>query len=121
MPAIERLEPTDRLSRVVAYGDLIFLSGMTAPASIPGLEDQVRDILGQIDARLAKVGSDKRHLLSATIWLTDIRNFDAMNKVWEAWVDKAALPARATVEARLANPALHVEIAIVAAKAAKAS
>ena len=42
-------------------------------------------------------------------------DFAAMNAVWEAWVPAGQTPARATVEAKLANPDYKVEIQIVAA------
>jgi len=78
--------------------------------------EQTREILGILDGVLAKAGSDKTKILSATIWLTDIKTFAEMNSVWDAWVVKGHTPARATVEARLAAPQYHVEIACVAAK-----
>ncbi len=43
-------------------------------------------------------------------------DFAAMNAVWEAWVPPGQTPARATVEAKLANPDYRVEIQVVAAR-----
>jgi len=53
--------------------------------------------------------------LSATIYLTDMINFPAMNAVWDAWVVAGSTPARATVEAALADPKYLVEIMVTAA------
>jgi enamine deaminase RidA (YjgF/YER057c/UK114 family) len=72
-------------------------------------------VLGKIDKLLAQVGSDKSKLLSAQIFLPDMKDFAAMNAVWEKWVVAGQTPARATVEAKLANPAYKVEIMCVAA------
>jgi enamine deaminase RidA (YjgF/YER057c/UK114 family) len=69
-----------------------------------------------IDAELAKTGSSKSKILWANVWVTDIRNREGMNAVWKAWIDPNNLPARATVEAKLADPRMLVEIACVAAK-----
>jgi len=69
-----------------------------------------------IERLLAKCGSGKSKVLSAQIWVTDIRNRAPMNEVWTAWVDKANLPARACVEAKLADPKALVEIMVIAAK-----
>jgi enamine deaminase RidA (YjgF/YER057c/UK114 family) len=77
---------------------------------------QTKQILTKIDGLLAEAGSDKSKLLSATVWLTDIRGFDEMNKVWDAWVSPGNTPARACVEAKLARSNLLVEIGIVAAR-----
>ena len=86
------------------------------------LRDRVRSYLGaygtspRIDALLKEVGSDKSKLLSATIWLTDMRTFDEMNAVWDAWLAEGCAPARATVEARLAAVHFTVEIGVIAAR-----
>ena len=53
--------------------------------------------------------------LSANIWLSDVRTFDQMNKVWDGWVDPQNTPARATVEAKLARADLLVEVMVTAA------
>jgi enamine deaminase RidA (YjgF/YER057c/UK114 family) len=119
MPAIERLVPNNkpRISRVVRYGDLIFLAGVTAPDPSPDFKTQLRQVFARIDGFLAEAGSDKHHILSCTNWLADVRNIGLMNEVWDEWVSKESPPARATVEARLASPQLHIEIGIVAAPA----
>ena len=49
------------------------------------------------------------------VYLSNIADFDAMNRAFDAWVDTANLPTRATVEARLASPDLRVEMTAVAA------
>jgi enamine deaminase RidA (YjgF/YER057c/UK114 family) len=72
-------------------------------------------VLDQIDRLLAEARSDKRHILSATIYLADMKDYAAMNAVWDAWVPQGDTPARATVEARLAHPGYRVEIQVVAA------
>jgi hypothetical protein len=77
-------------------------------------------VLAQIDALLAEAGTDKSHLLSATIFLPDIADFAEMNVIWEKWVAPGATPARATVEAALAGPEYMVEIQVVAALPEKA-
>jgi enamine deaminase RidA (YjgF/YER057c/UK114 family) len=117
MTRIERLVKTPRISRIVKYGELIFLAGVTAPEPDPDPGRQVRQVLARIDDFLAEAGSDKHHVLSATVWLADIRHADAMNAAWDEWVSKEEPPARATVEARLVTPQLLVEIGIVAAPA----
>ncbi len=76
---------------------------------------QVEQVLAKIDKLLKQVGSDKAKLLSAQIFLPDMKDFAAMNAVWEKWVVAGQTPARATVEAKLANPAYKVEIMCIAA------
>jgi len=113
---IERIEAGARLSEVVAYGNLVFLAGHVSDLPDAGVTEQTRDVLGQIDAHLAAAGTDKSKLLSVQIWLSDITTWADMNVAWDEWMDKDNLPARATVEARLAKPEWKIEVACVAAR-----
>jgi len=81
-----------------------------------GRQGQTQQILKEIDRLLRLGGTDKSKLVSATIWVTDIRNRDAMNEAWNAWTGGENLPGRACIEAALADPRMLVEIAVVAAK-----
>ena len=113
---INRLRTGPRMSKIVQYAGLVFLSGQTSVGmSLPDIVGQTREVLNRIDELLAEAGSDKSHLLSATIYLRDIGTFAAMNVEWEAWMAGHATPARTTVEARLANPDLLIEISVIAA------
>jgi enamine deaminase RidA (YjgF/YER057c/UK114 family) len=112
---ITRLHSDDRMSQAVIHGDTIWLAGQVGE---PG-EDvvaQTRTALAEIESLLAEAGSSKSKILSATIWLADIADFEAMNSVWDAWVDRDNPPARATGESRLAAPEYRVEIIVVAAR-----
>lgn len=111
---IQRIQPGPRFARAVVVNGLVTTAGITARDTSADLAGQTEDILDQIDALLAEAGSTKSGLVSASIWLRDIAGFDAMNRVWDAWVDHANLPVRATVEARLAFPELLVEIQVSA-------
>jgi enamine deaminase RidA (YjgF/YER057c/UK114 family) len=115
--SIHRFGTGPRMSGAVVHGHTIYLAGQVADkAAGKSVTEQTREILATIDRLLAEAGSDKSQLLSATIYLTDIKTFAEMNAVWEGWVAKGATPARATVEAKLAAPPLHVEIVCIAAK-----
>ena len=115
--SIERKEVGARMSQAVVHGDTVYLAGQVA-RDAPGaaVAEQTRDTLAHIDRLLAEAGTDKSKLLSATIWLSDIRYFNEMNELWEAWVTPGQPPARACVEARLAGPQYDVEIMVVAAR-----
>lgn len=117
MSAITRLHPAPRSTQINIHGDTIYLSGQVADrAKGATVAEQTRDILSRIDELLAEVGSDKSKLLMATVWLADIKTFDEMNSVWDAWVAKGNSPGRATAEATLAFPHFAVEICIIAAR-----
>ena len=114
--SIVRHDSSSILSNAVEHGDTVYLAGVVAKNLDKDIKGQTKEILDEIDRLLAKGGSGKSKLLSATIWVTDIRNRAPMNEVWTAWVDAKNLPARACVEAKLADPRALVEIMVVAAK-----
>ena len=68
----------------------------------------------KIDTYLNEVGSQKGNILSANIWLSSIKDFDSMNKIWDEWVDSENPPVRACVESKLASEKFIVEISIIA-------
>ena len=114
---IQRHEVGARMSKCVVHGDTVYLAGIVAnEPKGRSVSEQTKDILAQIDGLLAKAGSDKSKLLTATIYITDMATFAEMNAVWDAWVSPGNTPARATVEAKLATPDYKVEIMVVAAK-----
>jgi enamine deaminase RidA (YjgF/YER057c/UK114 family) len=116
MTDIRRIDPGPRLSEAVVLGDRVYCSGMIPEDTGQDTTGQVKQALGEIDSLLAKAGTDKSKILTATIWLADIGDFAAMNAVWAAWVVPGQAPARATVQARLSDPEMKVEIMVVAAR-----
>ena len=115
MSDIRRIDPGPRLSEAVVYGERVYCSGMIPEDTSQDITGQVKQALGEIDGLLKRAGSDKSKILTATIWLADIGDFAALNAVWEAWLAPGQAPARATVQARLNDPNMKVEIMVVAA------
>jgi enamine deaminase RidA (YjgF/YER057c/UK114 family) len=114
--SITRHEQSAILSQAVQYGDTVYLAGVVAKNLDQDVKGQTKQILDDIDRLLAKCGSNKSKILQAQIWVTDIRNRALMNEVWTTWVDPKNMPARACVEAALADPKALVEIMVIAAK-----
>ena len=114
--SVTRHDQTSILSQAVEHGNTVYLAGVVAKDLGKDVKGQTREILDDIDRLLAKSGSSKSKVLQAVIWVTDIRNRALMNEVWTAWVDAKNLPARACVEAKLADPRALVEIMVIAAK-----
>lgn len=114
--SIERKKVGARLSQAVAHGDRVYTAGIVADHPTPDVAAQTGQILDQIDKLLAECGTDKTKILTANIWLSDVRYYDEMNGVWDKWVPAGNTPARACVESRLAAPKYWVEIQVVAAR-----
>jgi len=104
-----------RMSKIVIHNDTIYLCGQVAKDSDADIKEQTSTMLDKVDDLLKQAGSDREHILSATIYVKEMKFFAEMNAVWDAWVVEGHSPARACVEASLARPELLVEISVVAA------
>ena len=112
---IQRLHVGKRLSAAVVHNGIVYLAGQVPDDGSGDISVQTENVLAKIEQLLRESGSDKSRILSAQIFLPDMKDFAAMNAAWEKWVPAGQAPARATVEAKLANPAYKVEIMCIAA------
>ena len=112
---ITRLETKTRMSRIVKHNGVIYLCGQVCKDASQGIEEQTISMLDKVSELLEQAGSDKEHILSATIYLKDMSDFSQMNEVWDNWVPEGYAPARACVEAAMARDVLLVEISVIAA------
>ncbi|HEX5460496.1 MAG TPA: RidA family protein [Steroidobacteraceae bacterium] len=113
---VTRIKSGSRMSQAVVHGNTVYLAGQVASDTSADTADQTRQILATIDGLLAEAGTDKRHVLAATVYLTDMSTFNEMNAAWEAWIAPGCAPTRATVGAPLASSAYRVEIVMTAAR-----
>ncbi|WP_322061600.1 RidA family protein [Paraburkholderia sp. J63] len=111
---IERLETSARMSQVVIANGIVYLSGQVPETAGAAIEVQATEILNRIDRLLASAGVGKTALLTANVWLSDPKHFDAFNGVWDAWIAEGHAPTRACVTSVLMKPGLDVEIAVTA-------
>jgi enamine deaminase RidA (YjgF/YER057c/UK114 family) len=116
MSRIVRTDANKILAKAVEYHNFVYLCGMTADDTSQDITGQTRQVLANIDAALEAHGTDKTRLLQAQIWLKDIRDREAMNALWSEWLPEGGAPARACVQANMADPRLLVEIMITACK-----
>ncbi|GGX60306.1 hypothetical protein GCM10007385_31970 [Tateyamaria omphalii] len=110
---IERLHTSDRMSKIVKHNGVVYLCGQVGVGD--NVTEQTQDCLARVDALLGEAGSDRSHILQATIWLANMADFQEMNAVWDAWIPSEHAPARACGEAKLARDILKVEIIVTAA------
>jgi enamine deaminase RidA (YjgF/YER057c/UK114 family) len=112
---IQRINPREWNCSAAVFGDLVFLSGVVADDKSADMKGQTAQVLKKIDAVLERAGTHKSRILSATVYMADAAQKDAMNEAWMAWVDRSNLPTRTAVGADL-TPGTMVEITIFAAK-----
>jgi enamine deaminase RidA (YjgF/YER057c/UK114 family) len=116
MSTIARHNSDSRLSRVVTHNGVAYLAGLTADNRGAPMKAQAEEILKKIDGLLKQAGTDKSRLLTAMVYVTDMRLKAQMDEAWTAWVDPKNTPARACVETRLGTPDTLVEIMVTAAQ-----
>ncbi len=114
MTDVQRLEVGPHLSHTVIHNGVVYLSGVVSPGK--SVAEQTKNVLKGVDKLLKSAGSDKSRILFATVLLTDMRNFDAMNRVWDKWVSPGNAPARACVQVKLSMLDFEVAIMVIAAQ-----
>ncbi|MGR6430312.1 RidA family protein [Rhizobium sp. PAMB 3182] len=111
--SIKRIEAGARMSQAVIHGNTVYLAGQVGEGET--VAEQSKDALAEVDRLLAAAGTDKSKILQTIIYLSDMSTFAEMNAAWEAWVDPANTPARATSQGALAAPKYKVEFIVTAA------
>jgi enamine deaminase RidA (YjgF/YER057c/UK114 family) len=111
--SIKRIDVGARMSGAVVHGNTVYLAGQVGEGE--SVTEQCKSALAEVDRLLAAAGSNKSKILQTLIYLSDMSYFAEMNAAWEAWVDPANTPARATSEAKLAAPKYKVEFIVTAA------
>lgn len=112
---VQRFDVGPRLSEMAVHNGVAYLAGQVAADDTQDITGQTTQVLAQIDALLARAGTDKSRILMCQIFIADLADFPAMNAVWERWVPSGHAPPRATVEAALARPGWRVEMVVTAA------
>jgi 2-iminobutanoate/2-iminopropanoate deaminase len=100
-------------------GQLVYTSGQVpwndrgelVGAGDPGV--QTRQVLANVESVLNEGGATLPDVLKCNVYLADIRHFQAMNDVFATFFSDDP-PARTTVQAALADPAMLVEIEAIA-------
>src|SRR6516165_3370337 len=103
------------ISQAVVHGNVAYFAGITPHPIVGDIKSQTAQVLRRVDELLNLAGTDKSHLLSAQVWIADMRLFEDHNSVWNAWVDSANPPARACLTTDFWRPGMLVEVMVVAA------
>ena len=113
------LPPSDLpFSHGFAAGNLVFTSGQVGVdpdtgTLAEGITAQTTQTLANVEAVLTAAGCSRRDVVKVTVFLADIANYAAMNQVYRTFFQRP-YPARSCVQAKLADPAILVEIEAVA-------
>ena len=103
------------LHEVVAHAGTLYFAGIVSEDLALGMEGQSRDVLAQLDALLLANGSDRRHVLQATAYVTSLSEKTGFNTAWRDFFAEADMPARATVGVADLGPGVMIELVATAA------
>ena len=115
MTTPQRFDVGPRLSDMALHQGTVWLAGHVPDDASQDIEGQTRQVLAAIDALLARAGTDRTRIVMTTIYLSDMADYDGMNRAWDAWVPAGNAPPRATVQARLARAEWKIEVVVTAA------
>ena len=76
----------------------------------------ITKVMRQLDTLLRSAGSDLRHVLQATIYLSSLSHKAGFDEVWKRWRKAEDLPARADIGVADLGPSVLLEIVVIAAK-----
>lgn len=114
MTEITRFDFDTRIHHGVVHNGTVYLTGQVAEPGQSAAE-QMREVLAKIDELLGKAGTDRTRILHVQMWLDDVRDFDEVNAVWDAWMPMEHAPARSSGQGRMARPGMLVELIVTAA------
>ncbi len=108
--AIKRSIRTPIQNRVVEAGNLAFVGGVVADDTKQGMGPQTQNILGKIEGYLGEVGLDRKAIVAAQIFVTDLKLKKEMDAVWTSFFGDD-MPTRATVGvADLGGPLIEIVV-----------
>lgn len=110
---ITRSIRTPIMHRAVRAGDLVFIGGTIADDTSRSMGEQTTNILGKIEGYLKEAGSDRHHVLSASIFVTDLSRKKDMDAAWTAFFGED-LPTRATVGVSDLGGGALIEVVVTA-------
>jgi enamine deaminase RidA (YjgF/YER057c/UK114 family) len=113
---IVRHDANNVYAKAVEANGFVFTAGIVPASLAADAKGQAAEVLAEIDRLLALAGTSKAKIVMANVWVADIRHREGVNEAWTAWLGGKDAPARATVEAKLIDPRMLVEIGVIAVK-----
>jgi 2-iminobutanoate/2-iminopropanoate deaminase len=114
--------PVGPYSQAIVEGDFIFVAGQgpinpgTGSLELGDVRAETKRVFENIKAILQAAGSSLDHVVKCNVYLREIKDFSAMNEVYQTYFS-APFPARTTIQAGALPGGIGVEIECIAKKA----
>lgn len=112
---IKRYDTNATMSRVTEVGGMLYFGGHVASKG-ETMTEQAEVLFARFDELFAQFGTDKNHMVMATIYMPDISMKPEFNLVWDKWIKEGCAPARVCIEAGLGETPYLMEISVIAVK-----
>ena len=112
--------PIGPYSQAVQFGNMLYTSGQiainptTGDLEIEDIKAETTLVMENLRAVLQAAGMNFEHVIKASIFVSDMHNFAAINKVYATYFNEATAPARETVEVANLPKFVNVEISMIA-------
>ena len=106
-------------SQGIIYKDMVFVSGQIPVVPETGetikgdIEKAARQVFKNISEILKAAGTGIENVLMTTIYLTDLKDFSAVNTVYQE-IFKEPYPARVTVGVKELPKGVDIEVSVIA-------
>jgi len=112
--------PIGPYSQAVQVGQQLFISGQipldpsTGELITGSIEDETTQVMKNLSAVLSQAGGDWENVVKVSIFLTDMADFAAVNKIYGSYISEKSAPARETVAVAGLPKGVRVEISAIA-------
>jgi len=113
--------PIGPYNQATQYGDLLFISGQvpidpeTGNVISENIQAETHLVMSNLKAILVAAGMDFSNVLKTTIFMTDLKQFGAVNEIYGSYFT-GNYPARETVQVSALPKGVNVEISMIAGK-----
>lgn len=114
--------PIGPYNQAVLVDNTLYTSGQIAlnPKTMDlitdNIDDETQQVMQNLQAVLKAASMDFSHVVKASIFISDMNYFAAINKVYGSYFDEATAPARETVQVAVLPKHVNVEISVIAVR-----
>ena len=113
-------DPVGPYNQAIFVNSTLYISGQVAINPETGkidnsnIENETLQVMKNLEAILNEVGFNFKNVIKSSIFLSDMNNFNAVNKVYGSFFSVEDAPARVTVEVSRLPKDVNVEIDMIA-------
>lgn len=114
--------PIGPYNQAVVFGNTIYISGQiplnptTGELVMDSIQSETKQVMENLKAILEAADMTFEQVVKASIFISDMNNFAAINEIYGAYFNNETAPARETVQVSCLPKNVNVEISMIAIK-----